>query len=134
MLVDACIARVRATARLDDDAVLPPLPRIVPRRDVVILAKPDTAEAMRLATIAAAAQDAEKRGAGARARSRPSSRLALALCGLVAVSAASAAFLASPAGARHRPAVERASGAATSVANALEGAARAAFWRVTHTL
>ena len=47
LLVDACIARVRETARLDDDAVLPPLPMVAPRRDVVIFRKEQIAAAPR---------------------------------------------------------------------------------------
>jgi hypothetical protein len=43
LLVDACIARVRELAQLDDEVRLPPLPRVAPRCDVVILTRNDTA-------------------------------------------------------------------------------------------
>src|SRR3954454_10483041 len=43
LLVAACIQRVREEARLDADAVLPPLPRVMPRRDVVILTRSEVA-------------------------------------------------------------------------------------------
>lgn len=137
LLVDACIARVRELARLDEDVVLPPLPRLVPRRDVVILTKEDTAGS------AAGSPASRRPGASAgdalgasleldverisprSAPPRRTSRAALALCALVAVSFASAAFLASPAG--RAPAVVRAtSGARAYASHAVHAAAQAA--------
>ena len=35
-LVDACIAQVRSAAHLDDESVLPPLPKLAPRRAAFI--------------------------------------------------------------------------------------------------
>ena len=110
LLVDACIARVRETARLDDDAVLPPLPKVAPRRDVVMFRRgPATAAGDELGAGA-------KRGAVTQLvsrRSRPSaprSRWAVALCALVATAFGTAAFLGSPAG--RAPSVVRATDAA----------------------
>jgi hypothetical protein len=118
LLVDECIAQVRETARLDDDAVLPPLPMLVPRRDVVILGKSE------MAGLAAGAGAAESGAPGATAGdglrsdracattqlvSRRSglhslvSRWAVVVCAFVASAFASAAFLASPMG--KKPAV-----------------------------
>jgi hypothetical protein len=136
LLVDACVARVRELARLDEDVVLPPLPRVAPRRDVVILTKEDMAgrAAGSPASRAPGASAGDALGAGLgldierispRSGLAPRrSRGALVHCALVACSFAVAAFLASPAG--HRPDVVRvtsfarvyASHAAHSVADA----------------
>lgn len=124
LLVEACVARVRELARLDEDAVLPPLPRVAPRRDVVILTKKDTAgrAAGWPASVTPVASAGDALGASFELdverispRSgvpRRTSHAALVLCALVAVGFASAAFLASPAG--KDPAVIR----ATTVARA----------------
>jgi hypothetical protein len=124
LLVDACIQRVRETARLDDDAVLPPLPVVAPRRDVVILTKSDTAgsaagSAAASSTPGEPAGDAlggKRDGRSADATHRVprrsedghaarGSRWAVVLCALVAGSFACAAFLASPVG--QKPSVVR---------------------------
>ena len=127
LLVEACIARVREVAQLDDDVVLPPLPVVAPRRDVVILTKKDTAGSAAgwpaSRTPGASAGDAlgasleldVQRISPRSAPRRTTSRLALVLCGLVAGAFASAAFLASPFG--HVPAVLRATTAARSHAS-----------------
>ena len=109
MLVESCIARVRVAARLDDDAVLPPLPQVTPRRDVVIFTKSQT-EAARGGPSGSSATVLAVLPAPAAPPQRRSGRWAFRLCALVAVAAASAAFLASPAG--HRPGVERVTRAA----------------------
>ena len=112
LLVDACIARVRAAAHLDDDALLPPLPTLAPRRDVVIFTRSQTATA-------AAAVPAVAFAASPRSASRPG-RWPVVLCAFIAGVAGGVAFLASPAG--QRPAVQRVTHAvevqATSVARA----------------
>lgn len=121
LLVAACVARIRETARLDDDAVLPPLPVVMPRRGVVILTKSDMAGSavgttgQESGACGTRAGDALRRGrelAPTQRVSRPGaqgsakrSRWALTLCGFVAGFAASAAFIASPLA--HRPGVER---------------------------
>jgi hypothetical protein len=123
LLVDACIARVRATARLDDDAVLPPLPRVAPRRDVVMFKKDRSAGNAAAASSAplassaslASTQRGPRRGAGAR------SRWAVAFCAVVASAFGTAAFLASPIG--HAPPVLRATTTARSHASAAASAA-----------
>jgi hypothetical protein len=105
LLVDACIARVREVARLDDKVVLPPLP-VVPRQDVVIMTKEDTPLATD-ATVRVSrslAPTAIVSRPSATATARPS-RWPTALCGFIAGAAACAAFLASPVG--HRPSVQR---------------------------
>ena len=107
MLVESCIARVRVAARLDDDAVLPPLPQVTPRRDVVIFTKSQTEAA---AASGSSATVLAVLPAPPAPPQRRSGRWAFRLCALVAVAAASAAFLASPAG--HRPGVERVTRAA----------------------
>ena len=126
LLVDACIARVRETARLDDDAVLPPLPRVAPRLGVVIFAKDPTAARRTtdakagdelIGSRSAVTQNLSRRGTSPRR-----SRWALALCALVAAGFGAGAFLASPAG--HTPSVIRATTAAR--ARVVDGAGAAA--------
>jgi hypothetical protein len=132
LLVDACIARVRELARLDEDVVLPPLPRVAPRRDVVILTKEDTAGSAAGSPASrwpgASAGDALGASLGLdverisprSARPRRTSRGAL-----VALSFASAAFLVSPAG--RTPAVARVTSSVRSHASdAVHAAAEAA--------
>lgn len=102
--MDACIARVREVAGLDEDVVLPPLPLVAPRRDVVILTKNDLASAGD-ALGASTSLDVERisprsdgrPAASARAPKR-ASRAPLFFCALVAVAFGGAAFLESPAG------------------------------------
>ena len=127
LLVDACIARVRELARLDEDAVLPPLPRVAPRRDVVILTKEDTAgraagspasrtpDASAGDALGASLELDVQRISPRSGFHRRTSRAALVVCALVAVAFASAAFLASPAG--REPAVVRAVSGARSYAS-----------------
>ena len=137
LLVDACIARVRELARLDEDVVLPPLPRMAPRRDVVILTKEDTvgSAAGSPATRRPGASAGDALGASLgldverisprSARPRRTSRGAVALCALVALSFASAAFLVSPAG--RMPSVVRVtSGARSHASDAAHAVAEAA--------
>lgn len=137
LLVDACIATVRQAARLDDDAVLPPLPKVAPRRDVVIFTKGETASARRTANdvvdvtdIAILEEDAEQ---PARARRSSRSRWAVVLCALVATAFGAAAFLGSPAGQpfarRHAPAVRHATTSARAHASAAARATVALFAR-----
>lgn len=151
LLVDACIARVREAAFLDEDVVLPPLPVVAPRRDVLVMTKSDTEAAGR----AGAATDAAGRSARARddanarrheetrrvrgsrssstsslrsSGARASSRWPMAVCGFVAGAAACAALLASPIG--HRPEVERVTVSARSHASHAAHAASAAVAKV----
>lgn len=113
LLVDACIAQVRETARLDDDAVLPPLPVVAPRREVVMLTKSAMAGSAAGAGVAESGAPGATAGDGLRSDracattqlvSRRSgwqamaSRWALVVCAFVASAFASAAFLASPMG------------------------------------
>ncbi len=122
LLVDACIARVREAAHLDEDVVLPllpPLPVVAPRRDVMIMTKSDTEAAGRAGAFvgkeaAHPRREAPTQGVpGRRSRSNAtSSRWPMALCGFVAGAAACAALLASPLG--HRPDVERVTRSARS--------------------
>ena len=109
-LVDACIARVRAEARLDDDAVLPPLPVVAPRRDVVILSKSvgERGERSRdKPTVVSLSRQSKL--------SKRPSRFPMMICGFIAGAAACAALLASPVG--HWPAVERATQTARAQAS-----------------
>jgi hypothetical protein len=129
LLVDACIARVRETARLDDDAVLPPLPRVAPRRDVVMFSK---GAALRGAGSAAAGAGAPG-GAVTQLVSRrstlssPRSRWAVTLCALVASAFGTAAFLESPVG--RAPSVVRATEGARAHVSAAAHATVALFAR-----
>jgi hypothetical protein len=95
LLVDACIARVRAAACLDDDAVLPPLPTVAPRREVVVFTKSETGVAAATPIIVEAPRPVPRRR-----------RWPIFLCAFVAGIAGGAAFVASPAG--QRPEVLRA--------------------------
>ncbi len=119
-LVDACIARVRSAANLGDERVLPPLPKLAPRRDVVVFTKSQTgvaaaaAPAVGVVVVAAAAAPVAR---------RPARRWPLFMCAFVASTAASAAFIVSPAG--HRPAVQRATSSARAHATTAAHAARA---------
>lgn len=103
LLVDACIARVRELAQLDEVVVLPPLPHITPRRGVVILTKEDTARGLAgsPATHPPGASAGDALGASRglvverispRSAPRRSSHVALFLCVFVASAFASAAF------------------------------------------
>lgn len=138
LLVDACIARVRETARLDDDAVLPPLPKVAPRRDVVIFTREQTAGSAAASGLARSTPDAtagDELGAGAkrdavtqlvsRRSGRRRSRWAIALCAVVASAFGTAAFLGSPAG--RAPSVVRATTAARAHASAAAHATAALF-------
>jgi hypothetical protein len=135
--VEGCIARVRELARLDEDVVLPPLPRVAPRRDVVILTRRDTAGSAagwpaRESPVASAGDAlgasfelVVERISPRSGRSSRTSRAALVLCALVAIGFASAAFLASPLG--KRPAVVRVtSSARVHARDAVQAAAQAA--------
>jgi hypothetical protein len=140
LLVDACIARVREAARLDDDAVLPPLPRVAPRRDVVILRKDQTAGSAAGSAACSTPEDAtagdergggrsdvtqlvSRRGGSAARRSR----WALGFCALLAGAFGTAAFLESPAG--QAPSVVRATSAARKQMDAAASATAALFTR-----
>jgi hypothetical protein len=121
-LVDACIERVREAAGLDEDGVLPPLPVVAPRRDVVILTKSEVAgetagdaASIEQPASAVTAGDAVRAGRELAPTHRVSrrsanhsskiSRCAVALCALVALGSASAAIFSSPLG--RKPAVAR---------------------------
>lgn len=136
LLVEAAVARVRQLAQLDEDVVFPPLPRVAPRRGVVILTKEDTARlreregspVRRMAPASAGDAlgaslelDVERISPRSGLASRRS-RAALVVCALVAFAFASAAFLASPAG-RSSTVARAASATRSSVIDA----ARAAF-------
>ena len=134
LLVDACIATVRQAARLDDDAVLPPLPKVAPRRDVVIFTKSETAsargsadEVVDVTDLAILEEDVPRRSRSSR------SRWAVVLCALVASAFGTAAFLDSPAGQpfarRHGPAVKHATTSARAHASAAARATVALFAR-----
>jgi hypothetical protein len=103
LLVDACIARVRELAQLDEEVVLPPLPRVTPRHGVVILTKEDVAgiRAGSPATHPPGASAGDALGASLelgverispRSAPRRSSHAALFFCVFVASAFASAAF------------------------------------------
>ena len=103
LLVDACIATVRQAARLDDDAVLPPLPRVAPRRDVVIFTRRETASVIDVSELAILEDDVEGAGEAGHVtakgpRRARGSRWAVVLCALVAAGFGTAAFVDSPAG------------------------------------
>ncbi len=110
LLVEACVARVRELARLDEDVVLPPLPRVAPRRDVVILTKKDTAGsaagwpaseppvASAGDALGASVELVVERVSPRSDLSSRTSRAPLIVCALVAIGFASAALLTSPAG------------------------------------
>jgi hypothetical protein len=139
LLVAVCIERVREAARLDDDAVLPPLPpQLSPRREVVILTKSEVAgkqeeqAGTRTGHGAASAQAGgasrtSRELAATRCVSRQSpkakgtSRWALFMCGFVASGAACAALLVSPVG--RWPEVQQVTSAAHGhAANAIHAA------------
>ena len=142
LLVDACIARVREAAFLDEDVVLPPLPVVAPRRDVIIMSKSDTEAAGRAGAATATARRAARDDAKARRHeetrvvprssslraSRAASRWPMALCGFVAGAAACAAVLVSPIG--HRPEVARVTVSAQSHASHAAHAVGAAVGKV----
>lgn len=121
-LVAACLHSVRELARLDDDPVLPPPPPpLALRREVVVFSAKDSAKIHDRFTTRRTARWTEvnipidvdleplhaepTKKVGAQRAKKPSSALALVLCGLVAGVAAGAAFLASPMG--ERPDVQR---------------------------
>jgi hypothetical protein len=105
ILVEACLAEVRASARLDEDVVLPPLPQLAPRRTVALFTSAEVAAG--LALLAPPARDEGPVGAVWSPRlakpRRRRGRWPVVLCGFVASAFASAAFFASPLG--HRPSV-----------------------------
>lgn len=132
LLVDACIARAREAAFLDEEVVLPPLPVVAPRRDVIIMTRSDTEAAGRAGAAPATAgrvaharddsdagrQEETRAVRGSRSSSsgaRAGGRWPMALCGFVAGSAACAALLSSPIG--HRPEVARVTVSARSHAS-----------------
>ncbi len=127
LLVDACIARVRETARLDDDAVLPPLPRVAPRRDVVIFAKGAMPPASEAAVCSPAARTDVTRLVSHCRAGHGRSRWAVALCALIAGAFGTAAFLASPVG--HAPSVMHATSAARTRVKSAAHATAALFAR-----
>ena len=116
-LVDACIAHVRSAAHLDDAAVLPPLPELPPRRDVVTFTKSQTG-----VVVAASSARAAPPVAVASPR-RATRRWPLFLCAFVASVAGGAAFIASPVG--HRPAVQQVTSSARVHATAAVSATTA---------
>lgn len=116
-LVDACIAHVRSAAHLDDEAVLPPLPQLPPRRDVVTFTK------SQIGVVAAAASAREAAPVAVPAARQATRRWPLFLCAFVASVAGGAAFIASPVG--HRPAVQQVTISARAHATAAAGATTA---------
>lgn len=115
MLVDACIARVREAARLDDHPVIPmvlppPLPRKERRHDVIMVPASEIPNPERIvATRAARNAKTVMTGARLAVASTPAAARAIrwpvVLCALIAFAAATASFLASPVG--KRPEVQR---------------------------
>jgi hypothetical protein len=99
ILVDACVARVREAARLDDEPVLPPPPSSGPR-EIVVLSSADLVDLPSARSIAEAAGRANaKEGVAVRPRSAARvRRWPVALCGLVAFAAAFASWATSPPG------------------------------------
>ena len=142
LLVEACVARVRELARLDEDVVLPPLPRVAPRRDVVILTKMDAAGraagwpasespvASAGDALGASVELVVERVSPRSALPGRTSRGALTACALVAVGFGCAAFLASPAG--HEPKVVRAVSIARAYASDAAHSAVEAASAITH--
>ncbi len=118
-LVDACIAQVRSAAHLDDESVLPPLPKLAPRRDAVVFTKSQTG------VIVAATGEAPHVHVTPTPvlAGRPTRPWPLFFCAFVAGVAGGAAFIASPAG--HRPAVHQVTSAARGHATAAAHATRA---------
>lgn len=117
-VVDACIEQVRVVAGLDEDVVLPPLPVVAPRREVVILTKNEVAGGAACGGADSTASHATAGDAGRarrelaptcrvsrRSATSSGSRWALALCALVALGSAGASFLSSPLG--RKPSVVR---------------------------
>ena len=126
LLVEACIAKVREAARLDDDAVLPPLPRVAPRRGVVIFAKHQMADSA-AARAGASPRSLTSTQCVPQRSGRARSRWAVAFCAMVASAFGAAAFLVSPLG--HTPPVLRATTAACAHASAAAHATAAFFTR-----
>lgn len=134
-LVAACLQSVRELARVESERVPDelnpflaprahrPLPKVVPRREVIVFSLVETAKIHDRFTTANTARwndidipievdlqplapvRTEPTKKTTATPKRPSSALALMLCGMVAGVAAGAAFLASPMG--HRPDVQR---------------------------
>lgn len=102
-LVEACIARVRIGADLDDEAVLPPLPKLAPRRGRVVFTKSQTGVAAAVVVLPVeVSTPMPTPGCG-----RP---WPIFLCAFVAGVASGASFVVSPVG--HRPAVQQVTRAA----------------------
>jgi len=109
-LVEACIARVRSGADLDDEAVLPPLPKLARRRERVVFTKSQTGVAAavavlpaRVSTPAPPLRPTSAPGCGRRP-------WPIFVCAFVAGVASGASFVVSPVG--HRPAVQQVTRAA----------------------
>ena len=108
-IADACIERVREVAGLGEVDVLPPLPRVSPRREVVMLLKSDVADGSAHGPSAVPAR--RPREVITHSTKRPTgSGWALVLCAMFAVGSAGASFLSSPLG--HKPSVVRVTEAA----------------------
>jgi hypothetical protein len=108
ILVDACVARVREAARLDDEPVLPPPPSSA-AREIVVLSSADLVDLPSARSIAEAAGRANaKEGGGVAVRPGSAARVRrwpVVLCGLVAFAAAFASWATSPPG---KPTFDRA--------------------------
>jgi hypothetical protein len=107
ILVDACVARVREAARLDDEPVLPPPPSSAPR-EIVVLSSADLVDLPSARSIAEVAGRANAKEGGVAVRPRSAARAQrwpVVLCGLVAFAAAFASWATSPPG---KPSFERA--------------------------
>ena len=122
LFVDACVAQIREVARLESTVVLPPLPVVAPRRDVVIMTKAETP-----AVPCRPERELKATQLVARPSTAMPSRWPMAMCGFVAGAAACAAFLVSPVG--HRPSVERATHAVRAHASHAAHATAAFFSR-----
>lgn len=111
-IADGCIERVREVAGLDAIDVLPPLPVVAPRREVVMLLQSDVADGSAHRPPGAATSHARELVTTHRTKrpTPPGSGWAIALCALLAVGAAGASFLVSPMG--HEPSVVRVTEAA----------------------
>jgi hypothetical protein len=105
LLIEDALKGVREAARLDADPVLPPLPVLAPRRDVVVFKRdaipwprPTPAASMTPVPVAGASQMPTVKVRDMKPKRR--SGFPIVLCAFVASIAGGAAFMASPLGAR----------------------------------
>jgi hypothetical protein len=104
MLIEGALAQVRATARLDDDPVLPPLPVVAPRTKVIVLKKADvpwpSVSVKTPPTPTPTVSASQMPTVNVRDVKKPGVRWPIVACAFVACVFAGAAFMSSPAGAR----------------------------------